>query len=65
VFKKLRKETVGFWVCPSVRPSLRSCGTIRIPLGRFSLSLIFEDLGKSVEKIQLSLKSDNNNEYFT
>ena len=49
-------------VCPSVRPH----GTTRLPLGGFSWNLIFEDFFlKSVEKIQVPLKSDKNNGYFT
>jgi hypothetical protein len=31
----------------------------------FSLNLVFEDFRKSVEKINVSLKYDKNNGYFT
>ena len=45
--------------------SSRPHGT-RLPLRRFSYNLIPEYFfRKSVEKIQVSLKSDNNNGYFT
>jgi hypothetical protein len=66
-FEKLRKATVSFvmCVCPSVRPSVRlsewnnSAPTVRI-LIKFVIWVFFE---KSVEKIQVLLKSDKNNEY--
>jgi hypothetical protein len=46
--------------------SLRPHGTTRLPLGRFSLSLIFEYFSKkSVRYIQVSLKYDKNNGHFT
>jgi len=48
--------------CLSVRPH----GITRLPQDGFSLNLIFVVFfRKSVEKIQVSLKSDNNNRYFT
>jgi len=39
--------------------------TTRLPLDWFSLDSIFDVFRKSVEKIQVSLKSDKNNGYFT
>jgi len=48
-------------VCLSVRP--RAHGT-RFSLDRFSSDFIFEYFSKICEKIQLSLKSDKNNEHF-
>ena len=48
--------------CPSVRPH----GKTRLPLDGFSLNLACEYFFfKSVEKIQISLKSEKNNGYFT
>jgi len=40
-------------------------GKTRLPMDGFSWNLIFEDFQKSVEKIQVSLKSDENKGYFT
>jgi len=57
-FEKLRKGTISFVM------HVRSKGT-RLPLDRFSWNLIFEIFRKSVEKIQVSLKSDKNKGYFT
>ena len=58
-FAKLRKATISLVmsVCPH--------GTILLPMDGFWLNLIFELFRKSVEKIQVSLKSDKNNWYFT
>ena len=36
-----------------------------LPLGGFSCNFIFEDFPKSVEKIYVPSKYDNNNGYFT
>ena len=48
-------------ICPSVRPH----GTIRLPLDGFWLNLIFEFIRKYIKKIQVSLKSEKYNGYFT
>jgi hypothetical protein len=40
-------------------------GKPRLPLNGFSWNLIFEDFKKSVEKIHVSLKSDENKGYVT
>ena len=42
-------------VCPSVSPY----GTTRFPLDGFSWNLLFENFGKSVEKISVPLKSNS------
>jgi hypothetical protein len=39
-------------------------GTTWLPLDGFSQNLILEYFKKSVKKVQVSLKSDNNNGYF-
>jgi hypothetical protein len=44
-------------VCPAVRPQ----GTTRLSLGGFSWNLTFEYFRKSVEKIKVWFKPDNNN----
>ena len=63
-FAKLRKATISF-VMP-VRLSVRPHRTTRLPLDGFSWNLIFEDITKIyLEKIKVSLKSDNNNGYCT
>jgi hypothetical protein len=62
-FAKLRKTTTSFVM--SIRPSVRQHGTTRLPLDGFSWNLISEDFSKSVEKIQVSLKSDTNKGHFT
>jgi hypothetical protein len=49
------------YVCVSVRPH----GTTHLPLDGVSWNLIGEYLFKSIEKIEVWLKSDNNNGYFT
>ena len=57
VFSKFRIATVSsaFSVCPSVRPH----GTTRFLPDGFSRNLLFEYFSKTVERIQVSLKSDN------
>jgi hypothetical protein len=62
-FTKLRKTIISFFmsICPSVRPH----GTIRVSLDGFSWNYVFEVFQRSVEEIQVSLKSDKNNGYFT
>jgi len=40
-------------------------GKTRLPLDGFSWNLIFEDFQKSLEKLQVSLKSDENKGYVT
>jgi hypothetical protein len=60
-FTKLRKAATSFVM--SLRPSvLCPLGTTRIQLDGFSWNSIFR---KSVGKIQVWLKSDKNNGYFT
>jgi hypothetical protein len=58
-FAKLQKMTVTFImsVCPH--------GTTRLPLAYFHEILYLSIFWKSVEKIQVSLKSVKNNRYFT
>ena len=60
---QLQKITISF-VMP-VHPFVHPHGTTRLPLDGFSWNLIFESVLKIVEKIQVSLKSDKNNGYFT
>ena len=60
-FAILRKATISFVMCQSVCPH----GTTLHPLKRYSWSFIFEYFSKSVEKSQVSLKSDKNKGYFT
>ena len=56
---KLRKAIISFVI--SVRPSVRSYGITGLPLDGFWRNFIFElSFFESVEKIQVSLKSDNN-----
>jgi hypothetical protein len=58
-FARLRKETTSFVM--SVRPSVCLHGATRLPMDGFSWNLIFQYFfEKSVEKIQVSLKSDKN-----
>jgi len=61
-FEKLRKAIISFVtsVCPSVSPHRRN----PLPMNGFSRKLV-SIFRKSVEKIQVSLKSDKNNGYFT
>jgi hypothetical protein len=51
---KLRKGTISFFISLrlTVRPSVRSHETSRLPLDGFSLNLV-SAFGKSVEKIQI------------
>jgi hypothetical protein len=44
--------------------SVRPHGTARLPMNGFSLNLIFGIFRKSIGKIHVPLKSDNNNGYF-
>jgi hypothetical protein len=62
-FRKLGKNDYYFrHVCPSVHPD----GTTRLLRNGFSWNLIFDFFfRKSAEKIQVTLKSDKNNGYFT
>jgi hypothetical protein len=66
-FAKLRKATINFvmTVRLSVPPSLRPHGTTRFILDGFSKILYLNIFKKSLEKIQVPLKSDKNNGYFT
>ena len=62
--EKMRKKLLCFFM--SVRPSVLPHGTTRLPLDAFSWNLIVHNFfRKSVEEIQVSLKSDNKNGYFT
>jgi hypothetical protein len=49
----------------SARLSVRPHATIRLPLDGFSRNLIFDNFSKICREIQVSLKSDKNNDYFT
>jgi hypothetical protein len=62
-FAKSRKATISFFifVCPAVCPSVWNNSA---PTGRVFLKSDTRIFRKSVEKIQVSLKSDNNNGYF-
>jgi hypothetical protein len=62
-FAKLRKATTSFVM--SVRLSARPHVTIRLPLGGLSGNSISEYYKKTVEKIQVSLKSDKNSSHCT
>ena len=66
-FPKLRRATISFVmsVCPYVCVSVRPHGTTHLPLDGVSWNLIVEYFFKSIEKIEVWLKSDNNNSYFT
>ena len=67
-FAKFRKATVSFVMSiwsPSDRSSVRPPGTNCLPLDGFWWNLIFELFRYSFEKIQVSLKSDKKNRYFT
>ena len=65
-FAILRKATISFVmsVCPSVRPSVRM-EQLRSHCTDFDETLYLRLFRKSVENIQVSLKSDKNNGYFT
>jgi hypothetical protein len=58
-FAKFRKATIGFLL--SVWPSACPRGKTRLTLDGFSWNFIFDVFLKSVEVIQISLKSDQNN----
>ena len=60
---KLRKATAGFVtsVCPSVHMRKKT----RLPVSGFLRNSILDFFLKPVEKIEVSLKSDKNNGYFT
>ena len=62
-FAKLRMTAIYFVM--SVCPSIRLRGTTWLPLNDFYEIWFLSFFLKSVEKIQVSLKSDNNNGYFT
>ena len=62
-FAKLGKVTISFVML--VRLSVRPHRTTRLALDEFSWHLILGDFSKSVDKIQDSLKSDENNGYLT
>ena len=57
-FAKLRKVTISFFM--SVRPH----GTTHFPLGGF-YKMRFSIFRKYIENTEVSLKSDENNGYFT
>ena len=64
-FVELRKATMSSFVL-SLYSSVRLHGTNRLPLDGFWWCFIFEPFfRKPVEKIQVSLVLDKNNEYFT
>ena len=69
VFRRVRKIAESDYllchICPFIRPSVRPHGATRLSLDGFSYSLIFECFRKSVEKIQVLLKSDKNKGHFT
>jgi len=60
---ELQKETICFvmFVYPSVRPH----GTTRLLPDILSWDFTFRHFSKTVQKIQVSIKSDKNNRYFT
>ena len=62
-FAKLRKAIISFVI--SVRSSVCPHGTTRLPLDGFDEIWYLLIFRKSVEKFQVSLKSDRNNGYFT
>jgi hypothetical protein len=62
-FSNVRKAPISFVM--SIRPSVCPHGSTRLPLDGFAWDLILEFFRKSVEKIQVLLKSDKNNGYFT
>ena len=64
-FAKLRRATIGFFM--SVRLSVHPHGITRLPLDGFSWNFVFEYFFflKSVEKIQITWKSNNSDGYFT
>jgi len=58
-FAELHKEATRFVMLVCLH------GTTQLPLNGFLLNLISVYFQKSVEKIQVSLKSDKHNRYFT
>ena len=68
-FTKLRKATISFVLCLSVRPSVRLffCphGTARLPLGGFSWNLIFMYFSKICWENSSFIKIKKNKGYFT
>jgi len=63
-FEKLQKATISFF--RSIRPSVYPHGTTKLPLDEFSLNLTYLSIFRKYdEKIQVSLKYDKNNGYFT
>ena len=63
-FSIFRKATVSFVM--SARPSVCPHGTTRLSLDEFSLNVIFGYFSKKTfDKIQVSLRSENNKGYFT
>jgi hypothetical protein len=65
VLTRFRKTTKSYYKLRHVFLSVRPQGATRLPLHGFSRNLVFEYFPKSVEKIQVSLKSDKNKGYFT
>jgi hypothetical protein len=64
--RKIVKSDYEFHhVCLSVCPSVHVHGTTWLPMDRFSWNLVMSIFPKSVQRIQVSLKYDNNNRYFT
>ena len=64
VFDIFLRPLLGAFERP-LAPSVRSHGTTQLPLDGFWLNLMFRLFRKSVETVQVSLKSDKNNGYFT
>ena len=62
-FAQLRKATINF--ITSVRPSVRLSWNNSAPIGRILIKFHKSSIRKPVEKIQVSLKSEKNNWYFT
>ena len=62
--KNCEKQTISFVVCLSLHPSvgIEQLGSIWTDFNEILLFSIFK---KSVQKIQVSLKSVKNNRYFT
>jgi hypothetical protein len=59
--KTAKKATISFVLITSICPH----GTSQLPLDGFLWNLIFENFWRSVDKIQVLLKSAKNNGYFT
>ena len=68
-FAKLQKATISFVMSASLSsvqpPSVRPYGPTRLSLLQFSWNLVFEHFRKIFQQIQVSLKSEKNNGYFT